>query len=378
MNRRRSGFTLTELLIVIGILLILSTISLAVYNTGRSSDRIRSAARVGQSALLGAKDRAMHAKTFRGVRLIRDANGPTFSATNLYPCLVTGFVFTQPIQHDPYPTGSISLERVDLLDSMGNPGQDGNPDSADILIVRGISLGNQNAVDWSNVYGFFGSVGQIRIPAGSGQWYNFTVATSGYYAIGPNNQCLILQTPYSNTGSAAAGVVAFPFSGNSPAPIAGCEIQFGNEVLPFHAPMSLPSGVVIDLRWSSPNIQYLAGGNIANTGGSTAGPNIDISFSPRGSIAGATGGLGAIYFCLRDLEDAVAPSSVVAGNPRDPSDAACKGECLILAVNPATGLVQTFPADLTDAYNNSTGASGGDGYVDNIFSFAQQGKAAGR
>ena len=95
MKGNRRGFTLTELLIVIGILLLLSVLSLAVFQTGRSSDRIRSAARVGQSAFLGAKDRAMHAKAIRGVRLIRDANGPTFP--NGIPCLVTGFVYLQPI-----------------------------------------------------------------------------------------------------------------------------------------------------------------------------------------------------------------------------------------------------------------------------------------
>ncbi len=55
--RRRSGFTLTELLVVIGILLVLSTLAFAVFNSGRSSDRMRSGARTAQSAFLGAKDR---------------------------------------------------------------------------------------------------------------------------------------------------------------------------------------------------------------------------------------------------------------------------------------------------------------------------------
>ena len=183
MVRRRSGFTLTELLIVIGILLILNTLSLAVYNTGRSSDRMRSGARIAQSAILGAKDRAMHAKNFRGVRLTRDSNGPTFSATNLFPALVNGFVLLQPITHDPYPTGSIQLERVDA-------NQDNLPDSADILVVRGAVLPSNNAVDWDRVSGFFGSVGQIRIPSITGQWYTFTVSqTAPYLHSDPPMRC---------------------------------------------------------------------------------------------------------------------------------------------------------------------------------------------
>lgn len=364
--RRRAGFTLTELLIVIAILLVLGTISLAVYNTGKSSDRLRSASRIAQSALLGAKDRAMHARNFRGVRLTRDANGPTFSATNTFPALVTGFVFLQPIAHDPYPTGSISLERYDN-------DQDTNADGPDVYIVHGVSTGFTNAVDWNRVYGFFGSVGRIRIPAGTGQWYNFTVTQSGPYAISATTQYLILSTPYVSTAGAYASpsVTAYPFvqGGTGPPPVAGCEIEFGNEVLPFHQPMALPAGVVIDLRYCSSNVQYMAGRNIIDTTGYTA-PNIDFSFSPRGNVAGATGGLGALYFCLRDIYDATAGL--------DPSDPTCKGECLILALNPATGLVQTYDANLNDLYNNSTGNSGADGYVDDLFTFAKQGKAAGR
>jgi prepilin-type N-terminal cleavage/methylation domain-containing protein len=374
--KRRAGFTLTELLIVIGILLLLSTLSLAVYNTGRSSDRMRSAARVAQSAFLGAKDRAMHAKNLRGIRLIRDSNGPAFSATNLYPALVNGFTFLQPISHDPYLAGTIQLERLDQ-----SP-QDGVPDGPDILVVRGLS--GANGVDWDRVSSFFGSVGQIRIPATTGQWYNFTVSQSDPYKLTSANEVLILSTPF-NASSAQpfpANYIACAFNG--PTQVAGCEIQFGSEVLPFHQPIALPTGAVIDLRYCSQNVIYLAGGNIPNTAGTVA-PNIDFSFSPRGSVSGATGGIGALYFCLRDLEDAMSISTnpLTAGLPRDPSDSACKGDCLVLALYPATGLVQTYPADLTDAYINSNGPNtatnnpGQDGIVDNLFSFAQLGKAAG-
>ena len=89
-NHRRAGraFTLVELLVVIGILIVLSSLVLAVFNTGRSSDKMRSAARIAQSAFLGAKDRALHAKDLRGVRLTRDL-------TNIN--LVNGFVYIQPL-----------------------------------------------------------------------------------------------------------------------------------------------------------------------------------------------------------------------------------------------------------------------------------------
>src|SRR4029077_9833608 len=86
--RRRSGFTLTELLVVIAILLVLSTLAFAVFGTGKSSDKTRSGARTVQSAFLGAKDRAMHAKDLRGVRMVHDLTNYNF---------VNGFVFVQPL-----------------------------------------------------------------------------------------------------------------------------------------------------------------------------------------------------------------------------------------------------------------------------------------
>src|SRR5437660_6537958 len=116
--RRRSAFTLVELLIVITILLILATLAFAVFNTGRSSDRLRSAARIAQSAFLGAKDRALHAKDLRGIRLTRDLTDTT---------LINGFAYLQPLPPLTYPVNSIQLERLDA-------NSDGIADSTDIVI----------------------------------------------------------------------------------------------------------------------------------------------------------------------------------------------------------------------------------------------------
>jgi prepilin-type N-terminal cleavage/methylation domain-containing protein len=81
MHRRRSGFTLIELLVVMTILLVLSVLVWAVFKPS-NTDKMRSAARIAQSAFLGAKDRALHAKELRGVRLIRDPTDVTDAAGN--------------------------------------------------------------------------------------------------------------------------------------------------------------------------------------------------------------------------------------------------------------------------------------------------------
>jgi prepilin-type N-terminal cleavage/methylation domain-containing protein len=178
----RNGFTMVELLVVIAILAVIAVLTLMVFRAGAGSEKMRSAARVVQSAFLGAKDRALHARDLRGVRLIRDPSNPV---------LVPGFVYLQPLPMLTYPAGSFRLDRLDV-----NP-HDNVPDSADILIVRGNSSPATPAVDWDAKTQFFSNPGRIRIPTGSGQWYTFTWSTSGSYPLSAANEVLQLMTPFA-------------------------------------------------------------------------------------------------------------------------------------------------------------------------------------
>ena len=373
--RRRSGFTLTELLVVIAILLVLSTMAFAIFNSGRSSDRMRSGARTAQSAFLGAKDRALHAKDLRGVRLTRDA-------TNLN--LLNGFVYLQSLGTLTYPLGSIQLERTNLISFSF-------PDSPDVLIVHGfdgLEPGPTPAspyVDWAQKSAFFAFPGRIRIPAGSGgQWFSFFANTSGAYKLQPGNEYLQLATSFPQAGNPFAKYyIAF----DRATAFSSCDIQLGNDVLPFHQPITLPSGCVIDLAYCSSNVQIMAGYvpqiqavAYIRPGYVPVPPmnNIDVMFSPRGNLTGTVSALGALFFCLRGVQDASLGLDP-AYNKQDPVNyPQTPGDCLILAVFPQTGLVQTYDADLTDAFINATGAAGADGAADNIFNFAQRGQSAGR
>jgi hypothetical protein len=203
---------------------------------------------------------------------------------------------------------------------------------------------------------------------------------------------LQLQTPFVQQPgpgpNAFPRIVAWPVTSQ----FASCDIQLGNDLLPFHSPISLPSAVVIDLKFCSQNVRTLAGYNPANP--PAIPPYIDLMFSPRGMITGPIAAQGPLHFFLRDLQDATATSSFqdAAGNPcgglivgPDPRGPAPAGQIpplqwgaqdpnnsdrLILTVFPQTGLVSTFEMDKTDA--------NGDGLADNPFNFAQQGKSAGR
>jgi hypothetical protein len=335
-----------ELLIVVAILLLLSTLALAVYNSNNSSDRMRSAARVAQSALLGAKDRALFARQPRGVRLVRDQSDPS---------LATGFVYLTRLDNRQYGKSVVSsTATVQILrPDSDNDGQGSDATSPDAVLLAG------TGVDWASLdaNGFLPyPEARVRIPAGTGNWYVLQpvagqTAPPYYTQTRGSTILLTLSSPYVSPQSSSPAVVAL----DSSSPLASWELERVNDVLPFHEPIALPSGVVIDLDYSSPSVQSLwpAG---------SPSKNIDILFSPRGMVTGAVAGRGSLHFLLNRIEDASRNL-----NPIDPQN---KGDKLVLTVNPQTGHVATYPIDTTDADQN--------GLADDLFRFAQEGKGAGQ
>lgn len=374
--RRRSGFTLVELLVVITILLVLATLVFAVFRTGAGSDRMRSAARIVQSAFLGAKDRALHAKDLRGVRFTRDLNNPL---------LVTGFMYLQPLP----------LQTAQGI-TVSSPSGTTNPILVTIPAAQGTSW---YAQDQAGIWPYQ-SV-QVRIPSQTGAWYQLLRQSGSppYWGQLNQNNDLVL-------------TLAAPFQGGSPPPapyavsptttptLASCDVVLGQELLPFHQPIQLTAATVVDLTACSSNVQSLAGIGA----GATVQPNIDIMFSARGMIAGPLVAQGPMHMMLRDIQDASLPfvylipsgqttpvpfsSALIVGPvpkavtssgssaplPKDPNI----GDRLIVSLFPQTGLVQTFEIDPTDNFDLTTNQPGSDGIADNVFNFAQQGRSAGR
>lgn len=358
---KRQAFTLIEILVVITILIVLTVLVVSVYNINAGADKVRSAARTAQSAFLGARDRALHAKALRGIRLIRDSSDQS---------IVTGFAYIQPIDRLEYPPQSIRLERPDD-DGDGSPDPPGN-----VVIVHGFGPPDPTPhVDWYALTDFFSNPPRIRIPATTGQWYTFSWTTTGTYALTSTNANLRLTSPFIDPG--APGFIAHPRNlGNS-----SCEIELAPELLPNHAPISLPSGVVVDLFYSAIPGQWFQQQSIASSaavpvGWVEEGPDllvpgnriirqysrqIDTMFSPRGMVSGPISALGPIHLLLNDIQDATQGL-----NPISPTN---KGEKLVLTIFPQTGNVATFPIDPTD--------SDGNGIADDLFRFAKLGSVAG-
>ncbi|MFQ5732823.1 MAG: prepilin-type N-terminal cleavage/methylation domain-containing protein [Planctomycetaceae bacterium] len=85
----RSGFTLIEMLVVLFVLLILMLLGFTVVNANTKHEKIAGASRHLRSFLEGARDRAIHSRQPRGVRLLQDSVSPE-------PGVYTSMVYIGP------------------------------------------------------------------------------------------------------------------------------------------------------------------------------------------------------------------------------------------------------------------------------------------
>ena len=79
-RNRRAGFTLVELLVVVGVMLLLIVMTVSAVNFADDSQSVSAGARLVQAFFEGARDRAIQSREPRGIRLIveRDeVNGRT-------------------------------------------------------------------------------------------------------------------------------------------------------------------------------------------------------------------------------------------------------------------------------------------------------------
>lgn len=271
------GFTLVELLVVVVIVLILAVLVAKAISPSDSS-RLRESARIGQAALLGARDRALHAKAPRGIRLIVSESDQS---------IATGFVYVQPIEPQTY---------------------------SGVMLQGTLTIAHSGS-DWLDLQsqGFLPAPFRVKI---GDRWHVGYAVTDA----GNGIETIDLTVPPTVPDP------ALPFA---------VEVQPRNELIPHHEPISLPSGVIIDLA-----LTPFSG---------------DLLFSPRGSVTGGVAALGPIHLAIRDIRDA-------SRNPIDPANVA---EVVLLTIFPQTGHVATFPIDPTDSDN--------DGFADDPYRFAKAG-----
>lgn len=374
-SQRKTGFTLVELVIVIAILLVLSTLTLAMFGSSSDADRIRSSARQLQSSLLGARDRAIKSRVPRGLQLIlQDATAVAGSAGTR---VATSMVYVGSA--DYWRQGAIQVGRADFnVPSLGFTEMTANDEIAEHpeqVIVRG------SQTDWNLLLsqGLIQTGSKIEIPAFSGDWYtiNTELLLTPPAGAPVNVEYLVLQMtgcrqePALKTYPVTYIHAQEPLLPNA-AGVGGYRLALNPTLLPAQEPMRLSSGIVVDLdRSVIPSAWVDTSGAFRqyHPFGSSVSP-INIMFTPRGWIAdGSIVAAGVIHFYLCSQED--------ADLKRDPADPK-SGEKLILSVFPQTGSVATFPVDITDLVNNSTLAASPDGLADDPFHYAKVGGTAGR
>lgn len=379
-GKPRAGFTLVELMVVIGIILLIAVMTASAINLTISGDKVRGGARQVQSFLAGARDRAIYSKSPRGVRFLLD---PTNNRT------VSSMVYIAPT--DDWNQGTIEVEWY----------------GGTVKAVRGFDVsvtasGFGFPTGWLNLYnqGLLKNGVRIKIPnSDTGEWY--TVDTSLVSGGGPGGDpVLLLTTSYAKTPSMTSNQADFqpafqPSDGQTT-----YLLELPPSVMPNQEPVLLPKGAVIHLdRCTTPvNLEQAAAVTPPNwlpradklpyawkkptTTGDPSGFDyssmMDVMFSPRGVVIGPAAQNGIIHLYVADQKDAdmdrqywqaAASSSAFPtvsppeygfwGNAMSPNYE--RGDKLILTLFTRTGAISTHPIHPVDT-----------------FKFAETGEVAGK
>ncbi|MEI8383604.1 MAG: prepilin-type N-terminal cleavage/methylation domain-containing protein [Planctomycetota bacterium] len=373
----RSGFTLVELMMVIGLVLLIAVMTASAINLSVSGDKVRGGARQVQSYLAGARDRAIYSKAPRGVRFLLDS---TNNRT------VSSMVYIAPT--DDWTQGNIQVEWDTTV----------SPPLA--RIIRGFDNSSSiiNPTGWLGLYqqGLLKDGLRIRIPNdNTGEWYSIDTSLmaicSPDQSDGPNAPRLRLTTAYAHTGTTDPTMTIPAFSpGQGPTTY---RLELPASVLANQEPVLLPKGCVIHMDRCSTNPEQFNAGTPAvgrgnklpsgwrkpTTTGDSSGfdytSQMDVMFSPRGVVIGPAAQTGIVHFYLGDQKDADLDRLYWSSASSFPTSSAPeygtwadamspgyeRGDKLIMTLFTRTGAVSTHPIHPTDT-----------------FKFAETGEVAGK
>lgn len=183
----RAGFTLVELLLVIGIILLVSVLGIATIGPAFAHRQVSEAGRILQGTLVGARDEAIHSNAPAGIRLLPDPTYPITYLPNgqINPNAILAYNRIIPIKTAPnYSEGSISV----FTDGAGGSsnyapairtvnGQVG----VSCLVLEGAPFGKNGAPNAPTSWFWNIRIGE-RIQIGNaGPWYTIV----GPMALGP-------------------------------------------------------------------------------------------------------------------------------------------------------------------------------------------------
>lgn len=343
----QAGFTLVELLVVIGVLVVLTTLTVTLVNVTQNEDRIRAGAAQVQSYLEGARDRAIHAGEPRGVRFLPDTNNPNVATSLIYigsPSIygdpekdrkrfLTPRLYTYPMS----TTTEIVLDSPDIISR--NPQDPDNSDWGNFylrgLIVPGESIIQINRQPYTFQRKNLPNVG-IRYVLTSDRAITVNQSVQYFLHLKPS-------------------------------------------VLPNQEPRLLPRDVVIDLNSSWKNQV------IPNSWGSPGSyGTMDILFSPEGTVTGVEAASGVIHLVLADQADVdlgfnvgvdqFDPDVDVPNNTNGPEPPITRTtDQRIVSVRTQSGTISVHNVDPTDT---DLGVFTSNNVADDPFKFAARGESA--
>jgi len=335
----RSAFTLIELMVVITVMLILTTITVMSVNFSNNADRMRAGARQMQSLLGGARDKAIYAKEIRGVRLLLDPN---------------------------------DNHAVSAVQYIGSPERDTQGTLTFATAATGDSTGatvSGTGTRWQILKnrGFLKIGSRIQIPRDTGNWY--TVAAI------PNPTTLQLNRPNRDLAGSSAQV--------------SFALELGPGILGDSQPVQFPAGVVIDLDGSQVPIAWRP------SAAAVSYPTpMDILFTPRGTVIGDCATLGMIHLHFADAGDVLkwhqigGRSSanytslpfVPADDPAAPANTplVVARDRILVTLGTRTGAASVFHVDVTNTVVSPTSPIETNKLADDPFRFAETGEVANK
>jgi Tfp pilus assembly protein FimT len=374
------------MLVVIGIILVLASISLAFIPTGLEKQRVRRGASLLQGWLATARQWALRDQAPRGLRLqplqatdsttavtaagaatitptamsgitvtgvpwsiqvgsvlaVSDANGLNAETVVVTAATATTFTATFSNAHSttPFPIRVGYVQEAQYVEQPDNWSQTGN---------LAFTFSSGPNPDGTNTYAV-AATGGIDFTGGFGATSDpslWPVQQNDLLWVTANNHFYKIVT-VSATSLSVWGDPTWNGGGAEANPTTSYKIVRQPRVRAGESALQLPSNVVVDLNTNS-----LYGNSLPSTG------YIDVLFRPDGAVYYWGGSGNKIHLWLRDLsQDPVAGSSMLFN-----------GEQILVTVYIRTGMISTDP--VAEALN-----SGGTAYA-NPYSFTQDGRSSG-
>jgi type II secretory pathway pseudopilin PulG len=349
---RRPAFTLVELLVAMGVIIVLATLALLVVPDVLDKDRTTDATQLTQQWLMISKARAARDKGDRGVRLITGPDPQNPAKTS--QTWVTELQYIErPPPYQPNATGSQFLADgsfapyvVFLMDGSGNM----------VCEIR-----NLNNDDFNMIQAFASQSLQLNLPALKISPYILAApadALAPRTAQPPVNSgggntfhMTVTLDPKQMPSSREFGAAGAP-PGQPLTPVY-VDYSFGIIVPPRplvgEPPLQLPKNICIDITPRNPTgspqpVPF----NQAPSSPAFAGTDYDILFTPMGHVApysaGAAG--GTIFLWVRDYTKTPSPLVVQNASPLtlDMTPFQNGGEQQILALQTSSGFIWAAPA----------------------------------